>query len=67
MESKYPQVQVQMVGRDGNAFSMIGRVMKALKEEGIPREERTKFMDEATSSEDYDALLVKIMEWVDVN
>lgn len=61
---KYPDVKVQLVGNDGNAFAILGRVRSALKRAGHAEavEEYTK---EATSG-DYDNLLAVTMDYVDV-
>ena len=61
---KYPEVKVKLVGEDGNAFAILGRVTKALRQGGASREEVAAFMQEATSG-DYDHLLWTVMEWVD--
>ena len=56
--------KVKLVGEDGNAFAIMGRVSKALKRAGYPPEEVKRYRDEATSG-DYDHLLMVTMEWVD--
>ena len=66
MEPKYPEVKVQLVGSDGNAFAILGKVSKAMKRAGVAQTEVTKFMDEATSG-DYDHLLQTCMTYVDVS
>jgi hypothetical protein len=63
MKPKYPDIKVQMVGRDGNAFSIIGRVTKALRNARVPVEERKKFQAEATKT-DYNNVLQTVMRWV---
>jgi len=63
MKPKYPDIKVQMVGKDGNAFSIIGRVTKALRNAGIPVEERKKFQAEAMAT-DYNNVLQTVMRWV---
>lgn len=65
METKYPEVEVQLVGQDGNAFAILGRVMGALKSAGVPKEEIDKYYAESTSG-DYDNLLRTAMAWVSV-
>ena len=65
-EVKYPNVQVTLVGEDGNAFAILGRVQKALRRAGVPKDEVDAFMEEATAG-DYDHLLRTTMEWVDVH
>jgi hypothetical protein len=34
-QSKYPHIKVQLVGEDGNAFSILGRVAKAMRQAGV--------------------------------
>ncbi|HEF7114084.1 TPA: hypothetical protein SAY06_000190, partial [Campylobacter jejuni] len=53
---KYPNVYVKLVGEDGNAFSILARVSKALKKASVSKEEISKFQKEAMSS-DYNHLL----------
>lgn len=65
METKYPEVEVRLVGEDGNAFAIMGRVMSALKEAGVPKEEIDKYYAESTSG-DYDNLLRTAVAWVSV-
>ena len=60
---KYPQIEVELVGQDGNAFSVLGRVTQAMQRGRIPKEEIEKFTKEATSG-DYNELLNTCMEWV---
>lgn len=59
---KYPTVNVQLEGQDGNAFFILGRVSAAMKRAGL-REEVKEFMAEATAG-DYDHLLRTCMDWV---
>lgn len=59
---KHPDVVVELVGHDGNAFAIIGRVQRALRAAGI---EPAPFMEEAMAG-DYDHLLRTCMEWVTV-
>jgi hypothetical protein len=61
---RHPDVQVELVGTDGNAFAVLGAVSKALKGAGHG-DEVPAFMAEATSG-DYDHLLATVMRWVDV-
>jgi hypothetical protein len=56
---------VKLVGEDGNAFSIMGRVKKALRRAGADQEYIEKYLSEATSG-DYDHLLVVSMEYVEV-
>jgi hypothetical protein len=61
---RYPGVQVQLSGEDGNAFAILGRTAAALRHAGVPQEEIDAFFAEATSG-DYDHLLQTTMAWVD--
>jgi len=35
MEPLYPHIRVQLVGRDGNAFTVLGSVTKAMRRHGL--------------------------------
>jgi hypothetical protein len=63
-QPRYPEVQVQLTGEDGNAFAVLGRTATALRAAGVPQEEVEAFFAEATSG-DYDHLLQTTMAWVD--
>ena len=56
---------VKLVGEDGNAFSIMGRVKKALMLAGADKDYIDRYLSEATSG-DYDHLLVVSMEYVNV-
>jgi hypothetical protein len=62
---RHPEVTVQLTGTDGNAFSILGRVRRALGDAGVPDEEIREFMDQATAGT-YDELLAACMRWVEV-
>ena len=64
MEPRYPEVEVELVGHDGNAFAVLGRVQAALREAGVAEEERARFTAEAMGG-DYDQLLQTCMRWVE--
>jgi hypothetical protein len=66
MTVKYPEIEVQLVGGDGNAFAILGAVTKAMRRAGVEKSEQDKFMAEATSG-DYDDLLCTAMKWVSVS
>ena len=66
MNIKYPTVKVTLVGEDGNAFFILGRVSRALREAGVDAATIKEYSDEATSG-DYNHLLAVTMSWVDVN
>lgn len=64
-EVKYPDIEVQLTGKDGNAFAILGAVAAALRKAGVSQAERDQYMAEATSG-DYDDLLAVTMSWVEV-
>ena len=65
MEPKY-EIDVQLTGRDGNAFNLMGLVRKAPKEEKVPQNEIDDFLKECQES-DYDHLLITCMKWVRIH
>jgi len=62
---KYPDIEVQLTNEDGNAMSIISRVMREMTRAGICGEERQFFFTQATSG-NYDNVLQTCMEWVTV-
>jgi len=64
MEPKYTDVTVQLTGRDGNAFSILGAVRKALRRAGH-EDAADDFFKEATTG-DYNHLLQTAMKFVNV-
>lgn len=66
MIPKYPNIHIQLVGEDGNAFAILGRVLRAMRAAGLPDEEVEAFRTEATAG-DYDALLATVVRWVDAS
>jgi hypothetical protein len=53
-----------LVGEDGNVFAVIGRVRRCLERDGQPERAR-EFVERATSSTRYDAVLKLTFEYVD--
>lgn len=66
---KYSDIKVQLVGKDGNAFSIMGRCSAAVKlarRDGLEAptgDEFNQFLDECTNCENYDKFLQKVSEW----
>jgi len=54
-------VELQLVGLDGNAFSLIGAFKSAAKEQGTPKAEIDAVIAECTSG-DYNHLLYTLTE-----
>lgn len=65
MKVKYPEIEVQLTGEDGNAFTIIGVVRTALRDCGVSHEKIQEFEAEALSG-NYDDLLRTAMRWVSV-
>ena len=56
-------IKVKLVGEDGNAFHILGKVMRKLRDAGLSEEEVNAYYAEATSG-DYDHLLATTAKWV---
>ena len=65
MEPLYPDIQVDLVGEDGNAFAIIGKVRQALRRGGVDDEVVKAFTEEATSG-NYDNVVRTAMKYVEV-
>jgi len=57
-----PKPDVRLVGEDGNAMAIMGRVSRALRKTGHTKEEINQYTKEAMSG-DYDNLLRVTLEW----
>ena len=62
---RYPRISVQLVGQDGNALSIIGRVSAAMRRGGVESALIDEFVNEATSG-DYDNVIATAGRWVEV-
>lgn len=58
-------VKVRLIGEDGNAFFIIGRVTKAMKLAKVEKETMDAFTKEAMSG-DYDNVLRTCVKYVEV-
>jgi hypothetical protein len=58
-------IKVKLVGTDGNAFAILGKVKGALNKGGYP-DLAQEFLKEAMSG-DYDHLLQTAMDYVEVS
>lgn len=63
---KFPRVKVKLSGKDGNVFSIIGRMSGALKKAGH-KEAADEFCNKAISAGSYDEVLQMCMGYVDVS
>lgn len=64
-EVKYPEVTVQLTGRDGNAFAIMGAVKREMRRANLSPDQIQEYLDEARSG-DYDHLLQVTMKYVNV-
>ena len=65
-EVEFPDVHVQLSGEDGNVFSIIGRVTKALKRVG-EYDAATQFANDAMDCPSYDDVLQLVMRTVETS
>lgn len=63
MNTKYPEIVLELSEIDGNAFSIMGRVTKLMRRAGVSQEECSQYFQEATAG-DYDELILTTMRWV---
>jgi len=62
---KYPEIEVQLTGNDGNAYAIMGAVRRALKRARVSADEIDEYVKQSMSG-DYDNLLRVAMSWVTV-
>ena len=65
MKNEKAKPSVRLVGEDGNAFSIMGRVTRALRKAGYSSDDVSEYKRDAMSG-DYNNLLSVTMRWVDV-
>ena len=58
-------VTVKLIGENGNAFNILGKVKNALENAGYDEEFISEYLEQATSG-DYDTLLQTTMTYVNV-
>ncbi len=63
MNGNTQKPKVRLVGEDGNAFAILGRVSKALRQAG--QGDKVKEMTDKAMAGDYDHLLATVLEYVD--
>ena len=62
---KYPDVDVQLVGEDGNAFVILGICQREARQQGVSPEEIKAFMQEGMAG-DYNHLLATCQRWFNI-
>jgi hypothetical protein len=63
---KYPEIEVQLTGQDGNAYAIMGAVSRELRKAGVSQKEINEYTNESMSG-DYNHLLRTAMSWVSVS
>jgi predicted transglutaminase-like cysteine proteinase len=66
MPPKYPHVHVQLSGEDGNAFFIIGRVRRAMRDAGLSADDLATYSNEAMDG-DYEHVLTVTADTVSVS
>jgi ribosomal protein S18 acetylase RimI-like enzyme len=56
---------VELVGQDGNAYLIMGKVQKALRRAGVPKKVIDEYLRDSKSG-DYDHLLAVACEYAEV-
>lgn len=64
-EPLYPELEVELSGQDGNAFAIIGRVSRLIRND-VGNEEAEAFTKRAFQSVSYEELLQTVMKYVHV-
>lgn len=65
MDNKKTDLEVSLIGEDGNIFNLIGVVSREMRRNGY-REKVKEFQDDITGSKSYDEALQKIGSWVEI-
>ena len=63
---RFPEIEVQISGEDGNAYAIMGEVKRAMERAGCSKEDVAEYMSESQSG-DYNHLLQTAMETVTVS
>lgn len=63
--ARYPDVTVRLVGENGNAFFILGKVVRAMRKAGLTQHQINEYVEEAQSG-DYDNLLRVTMKYVNI-
>ena len=65
MDIPQTDIEVELTGKDGNAFAILGEVSRAMKQAGVSQEIRDQYWAEATGG-DYNHLLRVTHQYVHV-
>ena len=59
---RYPDVDIRLIGENGNAFAILGICQREAKRQGVSEAEVKAFMQEAMAG-NYDHLLATCQKW----
>jgi hypothetical protein len=62
VEPRYPDIHLQLTGEDGNAFGILGRALREMRNARLDASTQEEFLAEAKSG-DYDHLLLTCLKW----
>lgn len=66
MNPKYPDIKIQLTGKDSNTMVLLSVCIRAMKKAKLPETEQTAFADEALA-DDYNHFLRTCMKWFNVS
>ena len=66
IDTKYPEITVKLVGKDGNDFNLLSCCLQVMRIAGLDKQERDSFVNEVTSAQSYTEALHIMMSWVNV-
>lgn len=66
MSVKFPEVEVKLIGEDGNAYAIMAAVQKAMRKAEIPQHEIDSYLNKSLNSKSYDELLQVALKTVTV-
>ena len=65
LDKKGKRIKVSIIGKDGNAFAILGVVDRIMLKAGVSPEIRKDFFTEATAG-NYDELLQTVMKYFEI-
>ena len=65
MKAPETKPTIKLIGEDGNAFYILGKIKSTLKQAGADKEYIDKYLEEAKAG-DYNNLLITTMKYVEI-
>lgn len=62
---RYPNIEVQLLGEDGNSITIISKVQTAMVRAGLPDDVISEFTDEV-EGQDHSDMVRTVLDWVSV-